>query len=94
MFHFLIKTNYFLLLSQIECNAKKKVTFSNHIKYYFIQNRSELLYENLYDDLWWTDRELKKSKNELFEASYNFKKIYPELNNKEIDRLIFNCDSD
>jgi hypothetical protein len=89
MFLFLIKTNYYFLKARLDNITKKRVCFSDTINYIPIPNIDYYIRNNLIDDMWWSENELKSIQKYSCWEFYKMKKLFTDLTKKDIEKLLY-----
>ena len=84
MFLFLIKTNYYFLKARLDNITKKRVCFSDTINYIPIPNIDYYIRNNLIDDMWWSENELKSIQKYSCWEFYKMKKLFTDLTKKDM----------
>lgn len=82
-------SNYFIMMSQLDSTMKKSVSFSSIVRVWLIPTRKELFAENLYNELWWSEKDFIRFKIESFDEMTKLKRKHPDINRYQILKLLY-----
>ena len=81
--------NQFLMLPQIINGNKKNVSFSKTRHLLIIPTRQEIIENNLFDDLWWSNNDYTKFKIDAFDEMLELKQKHPNINRQQLLKLLY-----
>jgi len=82
-------SNYFLLMSELDSMIKKTVTFSSVVYLRLIPTRREIVEENLFDELWWSEKDFIQFRIETFDEMNELKQKHPNITRQEVLKLLY-----